>query len=203
MTTTEDLGNASSRDRVLAAAVAMIGENAGARLSVRGVAARAGVSTGSLRYHFPTQRTLLDAALDAIYGAMMDDDRILDRTIPARDRLVECLRQVLAPAGVGDEARRRWRIAFESFILPEPTDGIRSGYLAYAREGQRRIEYWLGELTAEGVLAPGDNARRGRFLSTVLNGLSIERALPSDDTILAHETEALYAAVDSVLASPS
>ena len=57
----------SSKDRILEAAVAMAGEKLGAGLSVRAVAARAGVSTGSLRHHFPTQRALQDAVLGAIY----------------------------------------------------------------------------------------------------------------------------------------
>jgi hypothetical protein len=40
-----------------------------------------------------------------------------------------------------------------------------------------------------------------KFLLTVLNGLSIERALPADDSILKSETETLYMAVDCVLST--
>jgi hypothetical protein len=36
-------------------------------------------------------------------------------------------------------------------------------------------------------------------LLTILNGLSIERALPADESILKTETETLYTAVDCVL----
>ncbi|MFI7016614.1 TetR/AcrR family transcriptional regulator [Streptomyces sp. NPDC050164] len=189
----------SSRDKVLKAAMEMFGEDPGARLSVRAVAARAGVSTGSLRYHFPTQRALQDAVLAGIYDVVAPDDRIHERSVPARDRLVDCLRQVLAPAGVGEQARTAWRQIHQAFIEPEPTEENRAAYLAIEREGQRRIEYWLTILTNEGALAQGDNTRRARFLLTVLNGLSIERALPSDESILTAETETLYTAVDCVL----
>ncbi|WP_284743870.1 TetR/AcrR family transcriptional regulator [Amycolatopsis sp. RTGN1] len=190
-----------SRDRILQAAMAMFGENQGARLSVRAVAARAGVSTGSLRYHFPTQRVLQDAVLAGIYDVITPGDRIHDRSAPARDRLIDCLRQVLALAGVGEQARAGWGEIFKTYIEPEPTEESRAAYLAIEREGQRRVEYWLTVLRGEGALAEGDDGRRARFLVTVLNGLSIARALPSEESILAAETETLNAAVDHVLGS--
>jgi AcrR family transcriptional regulator len=191
----------SSRDRVLRAAIAMFGEDPSARLSVRAVAARAGVSTGSLRYHFPTQRALQDAVLAGVYDVITPGDRIHDRSATARDRLVDCLRQVLAVAGVGEQARAAWGAIFTTYIEPEPTDETRAAYLAIEREAQRRVEYWLTVLKNEGAITEGDNSRRARFLVTVLNGLSIERALPSTESILTTETETLHAAVDHVLSS--
>ncbi|WP_307872652.1 TetR/AcrR family transcriptional regulator [Paractinoplanes ovalisporus] len=189
----------STRDKILLAAMEMIGEDAGASLSVRAVAARAGVSTGSLRYFFPTQRELREAVMAGIYDAVATGDPIHDRSMSPRDRLAASLRQVLAPATVGDQARAAWIKVFEAFIRPDQTDEARARYQAFEREGQRRVESWLAVLAREGVLPEGDNTRRARFLNTVLNGLSIERALPADDTILKAETETLYAAVDAVL----
>ncbi|NGN65620.1 TetR/AcrR family transcriptional regulator [Streptomyces sp. A7024] len=190
-----------TRDKILAAAAAMIGEDTASSLSVRAVAARAGVSTGSLRHFFPTQRELRDAVLATIYHHVVSEEWIHDRSLPPRDRLVNCLRQVLAPAGVGDQAREAWRKLYEAFIAPEPTDEVRAAYLAMDREGQRRVESWLATLTQEGALAAGDNTRRARFLMTVLNGLATERALPAEESILRSETETLYMAVDCVLSS--
>jgi hypothetical protein len=116
------------------------------------------------------------------------DDRIHDRSVPARDRLIDCLRQVLALAGVGDQARAGWSEIFQTFIEPEPTDENRAPYLAVEREAHRRVEYWLTVLSNEGALADGDNRRRARFLVTVLNGLSVARDLPAEESILATET---------------
>jgi AcrR family transcriptional regulator len=195
----QDDGSTGSRERVIAAAVAMVGEDVTARLSVRAVAARAGVSTGSLRFHFPTQRALQDAVLARIYGQVFSDDPIHDRSLPARDRLVNALRQVLAPAGVGERAREAWGKAYHSFIAPDPTEEVRAAYLALDREGWRRVEYWLTVLADEDALPKEDHARKVRFLLTVLNGLSIERALPAEESILKSETETLYTAVDCVL----
>ncbi|GAA4725489.1 transcriptional regulator, TetR family [Promicromonospora umidemergens] len=189
----------SSREEVLKAAAEMIAEDTAAKLSVRAVAARAGVSTGSLRFHFPTQRDLREAVLGRIYEHVMPDDPIRDRSLPARDRLVNCLRQVLAPAGVGADARRGWTIAYEAFIAPEPTEQVRAAYLAHEQAGSRRIEYWLTVLAAEGALPRQDHIRAVRFLATVLDGLSVERALPAGESILRTETETLYTAVDAVL----
>ena len=93
-----------TREKILKAAAEMIAEDVTTTLSVRAVAARAGVSTGSLRFHFPTQRALQDEVLTRIYEHFIPGDPIRDPSRPARDRLVECLRQVLAP---GRRARCR------------------------------------------------------------------------------------------------
>jgi AcrR family transcriptional regulator len=199
----QDTGKLSSRDKILLAAMKMFGEDPGARLSVRAVASRAGVSTGSLRYHFATQRELQDEVLTRIYDLVISDDRIHDSSVPARDRLVDCLRQVLAGIGVGTRAREAMRKVVDDFILPEPTEEIYASYLAIEREVRRRVEYWLTVLTNEGALSDGENARRARFLLTVINGLGLERALPAEDSILQSETDTLYTAVDCVLGSRS
>lgn len=191
----------SSRDKILLAAMELFGEDPATRLSVRTVASRAGLSTGSLRYHFPTQRALQDEVLTRIYDLVAPDDRIHDTSTPARDRLVDCLRQALSRAGVGEQAREGTRKVVEDFVVPEPTEEIRAAYLAIEQEMRRRVEYWLALLTNEGALPDGDNTRRARFLITVLNGLGLERALPADDSILQSETDTLYTAVDCVLGS--
>lgn len=190
-----------SRDKILLAAMEMFAEDTSTKLSVRAVAARAGVSTGSLRYHFPTQRELQDEVLTRTYDVVISDDRIHDTSMPARDRLVDCLRQVLAPAGVGEQAREASRILYEKYLTTEPTEESRATYLAIEREARRRIEYWLTVLANEGALPGGDNTRRTKFLLTVLNGLSIERALPAEDSILQAETDTLHIAVDCILGS--
>lgn len=188
-----------TRERILKAAAEMIAEDITATLSVRAVAARAGVSTGSLRFHFPTQRALQDEVLARIYEHFVPDDPIRDRSLPARDRLVACLRQMLVPAGVGEQARSAWGAAYHAFIAPEPSEQVRTAYLAYERASARRVEYWLGVLADEGALARRDLGRDVRFLLTVLNGLSVERALPSGDSVLKAETDSLYFAADAIL----
>lgn len=139
--------------------------------------------------------------LTRIYRHFIPDDPILDSSRPARDRLVDCLRQVLAAAGVGDEARKAWGAVYQLFIAPEPSAKVRTAYLAHERVSAGRVEYWLGVLADEGALPREDFARKVRFVLTVLNGLSVQRALPSGESVLQAETETLYTAVDAVLSS--
>jgi len=189
-----------TRERILAAAAAILGEDGmAARLSVRAVAARAGVSTGSLRHHFPTQQRLRDEVMRRINDWIAPAERIRDASLPARDRLVECLRQVLAAAGAGPEARKAMAALVETFVAVEQTEQVRGAYLAIERDAQRRVETWLAALAEEGALPRGDIPRRARFLSTVLNGLALERALPAEDSLPQREAETLYTAVDAVL----
>ncbi|RDG40087.1 TetR/AcrR family transcriptional regulator [Streptomyces corynorhini] len=190
-----------TREKILQAAAEMIAEDMTAKLSVRAVAARAGVSTGSLRFHFPTQRALQDSLLARIYEHLLPGDPILDRTLPPRERLLNCLRQVLAPLGTNEDARTAWGAMYRTFIEPEPTGQVRAAYLGHAREAERRVEHWLTVLAEEGALPPGDRTRNVRFLLTVLNGLSVERALPTGESVLISEAETLNAAVDHVLST--
>ena len=191
----------STRERILAAAAEIIAEDGvTARLSVRAIAARVGVSTGSLRHHFPTQQELRDAVMRRVYDWMLPDTDIHNSAIPARDRLVECLRQVLAMARAGTEAREAMNTLTTSFVAATQTDQVRETYLAIERDGQRRTEDWLRVLADEGELSDRDEIPRlARFLGTLLNGIALERALPAEDSLAQLETRTLYVAVDAVL----
>ncbi|MFF0808084.1 TetR/AcrR family transcriptional regulator [Streptomyces albogriseolus] len=190
-----------TREKILQAAAEMLAEDMAAKLSVRAVAARAGVSVGSLRFHFPTQRALQDSLLARIYEHLLPGDAIRDRTLPPRERLLNCLRQVLAPLGTREDARTAWGTVYRAFIEPEPTEEVRAAYLRFEREAERRVEHWLTVLEEEDAVSPGHHTRNLRFLLTVLNGLSVERALPSGESVLIAETETLNAAVDHVLST--
>ncbi|WAC55550.1 TetR/AcrR family transcriptional regulator [Gordonia sp. SL306] len=190
----------STPERILAAAAAIINEEGlGARLSVRTVAARAGVSTGSLRHHFPTQQDLRDEVMHRIYDWIAPADNIHDTSIPARDRLVHCLQQVLGLIGSGPNARSSMVDMVRTFIDGEQTDQTREAYLAIENDSQRRIEAWLKIVADEGTLSQEVIPDHARFLYTVVNGLGLERALPAEDSIANRELTTLYIAVDSVL----
>lgn len=190
-----------TRERIIAAASEIARGADGARLSVRAVAARAGVGASTLRHYFPTQHELMNTVLMAVYEEAMPDERIHDASVPAADRLLECLQHLLAPIGSGEDARRVWGQIYTTFIAPEVTDAVRAGYLRLAEEPQRRVESWLALLEAEGTLAPGDNRRGAWLLLTVIDGLSIHRALPAVDSPLEVETTVLRDAIASVLDS--
>lgn len=188
----------SSRDRILWAAASLLGDEAGAAMSVRAVAARAGVSTGSLRHHFPTQSELMGAVLPLVYDLVLPNESIHDVSIPARDRLIASLQRLIAPEGGGLTPRDAWIQTFDRYVRIKPTQAVRQEFLAIDKELRRRIEYSLTILQREGSLAEGDNARRARYLIAVVNGLSVAQAFPVEDTFLQTELEVLGTAVDSV-----
>ncbi len=166
--------------------------------SVRAVAARAGVGASTLRHYFPTQRALIDAALTVLYAEAMPDARIRDTSVPARDRLLECLGVLLEPFSTEEQARKTWHTVYASFLGPDATERGRKGYLLLVRQTQRRVESWLAILEAEGALAPGDTAARSRFLLAVIDGVSLDRALIPAPERLQFEGTTLRLAIDAI-----
>ena len=98
-----------TRTKIVAAARDLVLDGSASAPSVRAVAARAGVGASTLRHHFPTQPELMEAVLVAVYADAMPDERIRDASVPAGQRLVECLTNLLTPVGSADQARERWR----------------------------------------------------------------------------------------------
>lgn len=187
-----------TRRKILDAAASMMEENDGQRLTVRAVAARAGVGMGTLRYYFPTQRVLLDAVLAAMYESAMPDDRIHDTALPARQRLVDNLGRLVATIGTGDKARMRWEETFRNYISPDAPDDVRATYTAFDEQATRRVETWLSVLVEQGALEEGDNTARAHFLLSVVNGLVLWRALPLAESALTREVDALTLAVEAL-----
>jgi AcrR family transcriptional regulator len=188
-----------TREKILIAAATMLGENPTARLSVRAVAARAQVSTGSLRHFFPTQRELIETVVAAMYDLEIPDDPINDRSLTAEERLIACLQLILRQIGVGESARNQWEALYEAYVATAPSEDEAATYLALDRMGRHRISQWLTTLIDEGVIPGGRVEERARFLSTVLAGLMTERALPFDAVGIEAETTTLRLAAHAVM----
>jgi AcrR family transcriptional regulator len=191
----------STRDKILIAAATMLGEDPTARLSVRAVAARAGVSTGSLRHFFPTQRELVDTVVAAIHDLELPDDPMQDTTRTPAERLVACLQLMLSQVGTGEQARAQWRAQHDAYVASPPSEDATHAYLALERLTVHRVEKWLAVLRGEGALAPGELDVHARFLLTVVTGLMTERAMPGDRARLGFEASTLATAVSAVLRS--
>lgn len=188
----------STRRKILDAATSMIQEGREQRLTVRAVAARAGVGMGTLRHYFPTQRVLLDAVLASMYDSAMPDDRIHDTALPARQRLVDNLGKLVAAIGTGDEARIQWSDLYRNYISPEAPDDIRGTYIAFEEQAARRVETWLAVLVEQRALEEGDNTARAHFLLSVVNGLVVSRALPLAESALTREIDTLRLATQAL-----
>lgn len=189
----------STRSKILIAAATMLGEDPTSRLSVRTVAARAGVSVGSLRHFFPTQQALIDTVIAGIYDLDIPDDPMQDTTSDPSDRLVACLQLLLSQVGTGERAREHCRALHDAYVASPPAADATHAFVALERLNVDYISRWLSTLRDEGALASGDLDAQARFLNTVVNGLSFERALPGDRERLGYEAHTLRAAADSVL----
>ena len=187
-----------TRERIVAAAKRIVVAGSGAKPSVRTVAAEAGVGASTLRYYFPTQRALLDAVLESVYAEALPDERIHDPALPPQDRLVECLQNLLAPVGTGQQAREFWRQVFSAFVDSEAS----AGYPSMVRQARRRVESWLAALEEEGAVPQqSDRAHSARFLLAIVDGIAIERAMPGEDSGGDEENAILRTAVASVMRS--
>lgn len=197
--TNDDVPARSTRDKILIAAATMLGEDPTARLSVRAVAARAGVNTGSLRHFFPTQRLLVDTVIAGMYDLSIPDDPIHEYAATPTQRLVACLQQLLEQVGTGERARQHLRATYETYVASNLSADEEASYFALERLGSHIIERWLSILADEGSASSADIEQSARFLSTVIAGLSIERALPGSAARLAFETTTLTTAAGAVL----
>lgn len=114
-------GPAGARARILDAALALVGEQGVAGLTNRRVAAAAGVSLGSVTYHFPTQRALLRECLQAFVDAEVARIRAL---------AADLARPGLGPA----EAAAATEAAVDGMVLEPRHLGVLELYLQAARD---------------------------------------------------------------------
>lgn len=187
----------TTRDKILIAAATMLGEDPTARLSVRAVAARAGVSVGSLRHFFPTQRELIDTVVAGLHALDVPDDPMDDVASSPSDRLVRGLQAVLAEVGAGEQARDYVSSLHRAYVASPPDPESEHTFHALERLAVQRLVRWLTALREEGALT-GDVEQQARFLLTVVNGLALERALPGAQARLTYELDTLRIAVSAV-----
>ncbi len=189
----------TTRQRILIAAAEMLAADPTAKLSVRAVAARAGVSVGSLRHFFPTQRLLIDTVVAGLRSIDVPDEPINDPALTPSERLIASLRMLLAEVGAGAQARNYLSSLHQAYVASPPDPDSEHAFLALERLAVHRVTGWLASLSEDGSLTTDDLELHARFLLTVVNGLSLERALPGAQARLTSEDDTLRFAVSAVL----
>jgi AcrR family transcriptional regulator len=122
-----------TRARTLDAAMHVIEERGATALSLNAVAERAGVSKGTLLYHFPTKEALVQAVVDHYVQRFEEAVDEHARRHPGPDAW---LRAYVA-VGLDDGERRRSRALFGTLAVnPDVTDRLRDRQ----RGWQRRVE---------------------------------------------------------------
>lgn len=168
----------SRREQILDAARAVFAEQGAAGISVRTVAARVGIGASTLRHYFPRQRDLRDAVFSSAFDAVLDDLRIGDPGVPARERLVECLSQFLPQGDTTARALEQWFEGVAALIGPDASPEQRATWSALARRADQRVTRWLEILDAEGAMQCTSPERATNLLLTVVDGLSLRMLLP-------------------------
>ncbi len=78
--------SAQTYDQIVRAVLEVLEETGIHKLSVRAVAARAGVSTGTVQYYFVSKDELLEACLDEYYERLSEEGRQLLALVPTDGR---------------------------------------------------------------------------------------------------------------------
>ncbi|GAC1530853.1 MAG: TetR/AcrR family transcriptional regulator [Marmoricola sp.] len=153
---------AGARERLLAAAVRVIGEYGIGGLTNRRVCAAAGVSPGSLTYHFATQNDLIREAV--ITFVAEESQRI--------HGIVDELRSSISTV---EEAALAAQRAIEAIALGSAEIGVFEVYLHAARDpelqGCARDCYAAYDDAARAIMAaldvPGDDARAAHLVAFI------------------------------------
>jgi AcrR family transcriptional regulator len=185
-TVTPNVRGVETRARILGAAVEALADGGIDEVKVARVAARAGVSTASVHYHFTTHEGLLAAAFEqsfAIAGDARTNTKYGGGTARARLR-----RKVEASLPLDDARRREWELWVELWLRAAREPALReTAALVYAQlHASFRALLDEGVAAGEFIVADPDGAADrlvaavdGFGLRTLLTdpGMPPERAL--------------------------
>lgn len=170
-------GHDERRARILDAAARVMTESGLDKVSVRAVAAAAGVATGSLRHYFPTQRDLHEALIARMLDDEIDDVGIDDVTAPAAERLERCVLQFLPPDAESLPLLDAWFGMYRAAMAPG-AGASRQRLDIMTRRAQERIATWLRALAREGWTDPARAQVRALHVSALVSGLCLELMTP-------------------------
>jgi AcrR family transcriptional regulator len=165
------------------------------KLSVRNVAAEAGIATGSLRYLFPTQETLRAYVLDLVRRRVADRVSSVDLEQPVR-RAVEMSFAQLLPLDA--ERRVEMEVFLSVGVLAFTDAALRPAYERAhhdLREGCRQMLTWLATDPDYSALDAQSETARTHAL---IDGLAVHLVRQQADESTTWATEELARHLDSL-----
>jgi AcrR family transcriptional regulator len=159
------------RTAILDAATAVLVEDGYGQLSLRKIAARAGIRLGNLQYYYATKADVVRALLERWLVRARDaiDARMAAHGASPAARLDAALDGILAdaePAGSTRVFWELWALAAHDPDVATATDGFYADYAAAAGTLLRAVNPVLDAATAR---------RRGALLASLFEGLSLYR----------------------------
>jgi AcrR family transcriptional regulator len=187
-------GPAGKRELILNAAVGLAHTEGLSGLSVRSVAAAAGIGATTLRSYFPSQAQLHRAVAERMVTASLTDEPLRDRSRPAVDRLEACLVQFL-PGTIDERGLQSWFALLALALGPEADAGVRELMRTGNAESAAVVARWLGVLAEDGVAVRGEPALLAARFTSLVSGLHLMVLLEGTPAALeqARETVRWYA----------
>lgn len=177
------------KDAIAEAVLSVLSTRGADDLSVRKVAAEAGVSVGAVQHHFPTRAALIIGAMDAVntqFRARMRD--ALDGADSAEERLATFCDELACLGGTGP----REAIVWTAFASRAGTDReIRAIHEAEWRQTEAAVLALLSDAYPAAEIAPDDAA----LVLGVLDGIAVARGAEGDGRMSADRGRRLVAAV--------
>jgi AcrR family transcriptional regulator len=168
---------AQTRDTILNAACEVIAEIGFENIRMRIVAARAGVSTAALHYHFDTREKLFAAALHYSFGSTgADVYEAKGDGDTATDRLA---RIINASLPVSPSLRREWAMWQELWCRAGRDKESRSLAVDLYRVHTSWIEETLEDGIAAGEFAPCDTASHAQLINSLCDGFGVQLMIGS------------------------
>lgn len=182
---------------------AVAAESGVAAMTVRAVAARAGIGASTLRHHFPTQHELHHAVVGRSFHAQLDDRRIRDSTVSAAERLSECLAQFLPADDTQIRQLDGWLALYASALGPAGTESGARLLASLQQHARDRVEGWLDVLDAEGSLRPGGRVRHATTLLAMIDGLCLDLLAARSLTTVTEARAILLEVITRLVVEPS
>jgi AcrR family transcriptional regulator len=158
----------SSRETILAAAQDAIRELGARRVTVDGVARRAGCAKGLVHYHFKTKRGLFEGVAEHLASAR----RLRWEQVLASDTPEEAIKEswTLLTEESKDGTIRAWASLFVSGgVLPDPT--VRNVLSEFSQALGRGIEQLFGRT---GLMPTVPAGEIGWLLGAVIHGVGLQ-----------------------------
>ncbi|WP_405840329.1 TetR/AcrR family transcriptional regulator [Streptomyces platensis] len=181
--------NKSRQEEILAAALRLTYEQGVGALSVRSVAAAAGVGATTLRHYFPSQADLYQAVASRLVTSVLSDLDITDDSRDPAARLYDCLAQFVPQPTEQTQSLTGWAELHRLAL------GGDAGVVEILKSGRRASKEallrWFGVLADQGHTARADINTHATHALTLIDGLNLDLFLFPDQVDLAAANTAL------------
>lgn len=161
------------REHILDAAQELLAQHGASGLSVRKVAAAAGIGASTLRYYFPTSNDLVLAVVKRNVDSTNLDLRIADSSLNPEERLQECLAQFMPTPGSENLALTLWATTITAAVGTNHDPLAKQSFGALSHHAKEIIMRWTRLLAEEGTQFTHTHEEMADIVTAQSYGLSL------------------------------